>query len=141
MAAYQYERPLVWGDCDPSGVIYFASYFRWMGEGTSFFFKSIGCPMEAMIRDLGGGLPAIATQARYFSPAVMGDNIRHRIETAEVRRRSFTLTHQFRRGETLLAEISGAHAWVTGRAEPGAVRHASPLPPQLIAALNASSVP
>ena len=27
------ERDVTWGDCDPAGIIYYPTYFRWIDAG------------------------------------------------------------------------------------------------------------
>ena len=44
MTAFRTQRPLRFGDCDPSGIAYFPAYFNLLVGVVEEFFASIGSP-------------------------------------------------------------------------------------------------
>ncbi|HXK54562.1 MAG TPA: hotdog domain-containing protein [Hyphomicrobiales bacterium] len=111
-AVYEYERVVEWGDCDPHGFIFFPNYYRWMTEGYHQMMRKLAIDIVPHLEEWKmRGTPALAMNARYAAPARLEDLIRHRLEITEVRTRSFTVTHRFLCGETLLMEAHDSKGW------------------------------
>lgn len=111
-AVYEYSRVVEWGDCDPHGFIFFPNYYRWMAEGYHRMMRELGIDVVPHLEEWKmRGTPALALNARYTAPARLEDEIRHRLEITEVRTRSFTITHRFLHGDTLLMEAQDSKGW------------------------------
>ncbi|HYF43372.1 MAG TPA: acyl-CoA thioesterase, partial [Ramlibacter sp.] len=42
------QRTLTWGDCDPAGIIYYPTYYRWMDAATWSLVAAAGYPATRM---------------------------------------------------------------------------------------------
>src|SRR5262249_4619177 len=61
-----------WGDCDPAGIIFYPTYFRWMDAATWAFFESIGYTPKRM-REEHLSMPLVSADCQFLSPALHGD--------------------------------------------------------------------
>ena len=52
--AARHAVTLEWGDCDPAGIIYYPTYFKWWDQGTWRLFWAAGIDRRVMIEDMGG---------------------------------------------------------------------------------------
>ena len=41
-------QTLAWGDCDPAGIIYYPTYYRWMDGATWALIAQAGFPAQRM---------------------------------------------------------------------------------------------
>lgn len=63
-----------WGDCDPAGIIFYPTYFRWWDQGSWRLFRAIGLDRRAMRDDLGGvEIPILEAAGAFESPVTPGD--------------------------------------------------------------------
>jgi acyl-CoA thioester hydrolase len=81
----QLRRPWVevpitirFGDTDPYGVVYFASYFRYCHHGIEEFFRALGLQPQRMFRNQeeGYGLPIVGATCDFLRPVKYGDKLR-----------------------------------------------------------------
>jgi 4-hydroxybenzoyl-CoA thioesterase len=83
-----------WGDCDPAGIIFYPTYFRWWDQGSWRLFRAIGLDRRAMRDDLGGvEIPILEAAGAFESPVAPGDAL---ILTSAVERwgnSSFRVAH------------------------------------------------
>jgi YbgC/YbaW family acyl-CoA thioester hydrolase len=61
-----------WGDCDPAGIIFYPTYFRWFDAASWAFFASVGYTARRM-RDEGRALPLVAAESQFIHPAQQAD--------------------------------------------------------------------
>ena len=111
-------------DTDFSGVVYHASYLRFMERGRTNYLRLIGADHRAMFEQAEKEAPGFAFVVRHMSidfkkPAHMDDVLIIVTSPEEVKGASITLLQQCRRGEELMC---GAHVRVAfisgGRARP-----------------------
>jgi acyl-CoA thioester hydrolase len=111
-------------DTDFSGVVYHASYLRFMERGRTNYLRLIGADHRALFEETAKEAPGFAFVVRsmnieFSKPARMDDVLTVVTEPAEVRGASLTLKQQVLRGEDLLAEAHVRVAFVSGgRARP-----------------------
>lgn len=111
-AVFEYQRQVEWGECDPHGFIFFPNYFRWMAEGYHRMMRHLGIAVTPHIdAETMRGTPALSSEARYLAPARLEETVRHRMTVSDIRSRSFSITHAFLRGETLLMECRDTKGW------------------------------
>lgn len=91
---YRVVRTVYVGDDDASGLIYFASYFRYMAEGDQDMFEALGQPVVSHIR-AGVACPAVSSTCEFVSPARAGDTVVQRIRLHCGPRSSFYSDHEF----------------------------------------------
>lgn len=98
------------GDDDASGLIYFASYFRYMADADQDFFRAIGQPLIESIRD-GVSCPCVNAACDYVHPVRAGDELRQVTTLESPGRTSFRMVHRFYLGDTLAAIGHLSRVW------------------------------
>lgn len=91
---HEIERRVYLGDDDMSGLIYFATYFRYMAEGDQECFEALGHPVWDQIAD-GESAPAVHASCDFLAPARAGDRLRQQIRLVAGERSSSTTEHTF----------------------------------------------
>ena len=96
---------VVFGDCDPAGIVYFPNFYRWFDQATHDLCAAAGYDLSDVRARLGWvGYPIAAASAKFLSPATFGDLISVDTRLLEWKPRFFLLEHRVRRGERLLAQ-------------------------------------
>ena len=111
-------------DTDFSGVVYHASYLRFMERGRTNFLRLLGADHRALFEDAEQQAPGFAFVVRtmhidYLKPAKMDDVLDIVTLPYEVKGASITLQQEVRRGDELLVAAKVRVAFVSGgRARP-----------------------
>jgi acyl-CoA thioester hydrolase len=119
-------------DTDFSGVVYHASYLRFMERGRTNYLRLIGADQRALFEEALAEAPGFAFVVRamaleFFKPARMDDVLQIVTLPEEVRGATITLHQRVLRGDDLLVEAHVRVAFVAGaRAQriPNALRTA-----------------
>jgi YbgC/YbaW family acyl-CoA thioester hydrolase len=94
---------VLWPDCDPAGIVFYANYYRWMDDATHYLFTKIGLPFDVMQEKYGTpGVPLVASHADYRRPSKFHDTLTIESFVSQCGRSSFTISHIFRRGDELI---------------------------------------
>ena len=105
---YHTQVRVRFGDTDPYGIVYFASYFRYCHRAIEEFLRSLGLPPEETFKNVkeGFGLPIVEAWGRFRRPSKYGDLLH--IETRIQERRPKAVVFRFEfypeTGRDLLAE-------------------------------------
>jgi acyl-CoA thioester hydrolase len=111
-------------DTDFSGVVYHASYLRFMERGRTNYLRLIGADHRALFEQAAAEAPGFAFVVRHMGidfkkPARMDDVLDIVTAPEEVKGASVTLNQKVVRGEDLLVEAHVQVAFVSGgRAKP-----------------------
>ncbi len=111
-------------DTDFSGIVYHASYLRFMERGRTNYLRLIGADHRALFEQAEKEAPGFAFVVRHMSidfrkPAHMDDVLSIVTAPEEVKGASVTLNQQVMRGEDLIVEAHVQVAFVSGgRARP-----------------------
>lgn len=106
-----------WGDCDPAGIIFYPTYFRWMDAATWAFTDSVGFGPKRM-RAEHRAMPLVSAECEFIAPAEHGDRCEVRSRIARFGGKSFVVAHDIVRSDgTLLARGTETRVW--GRYEGG----------------------
>jgi acyl-CoA thioester hydrolase len=96
------------GDTDPYGIVYFASYFRYCHRAIEEFLRACGLPPEVTFKNVpeGFGLPIVEAWGRFRRPSLYGDLLRIETRVEEVRGKAILFRFEFypETGRNLLAE-------------------------------------
>ena len=100
----RHEIIVEWGDCDPAGIVYYPSYFRWCDQATYRLFLKAGLRRD----DVSGsqwreGTPLVAAQCAFRRASQHGEKLVIESHVEKFGRSSFVIRHVFR-------EVSGAIA-------------------------------
>jgi 4-hydroxybenzoyl-CoA thioesterase len=108
-----YEITVEWGDCDPAGIVYYPSYFRWLDQATFRLFLAAGLKRD----DLSGGqwkegTPLVAAECAFRRPSQHGEMLTIESRVEKLGRSSFTIRHVFRDSAgQVAAEGSETRIW------------------------------
>jgi 4-hydroxybenzoyl-CoA thioesterase len=124
-------RDVTWGDCDPAGIIYYPTYFRWIDAGTwNLFFKAGLTPERLRNEYPGMDMPIVSAQLEFSNPAPFGVSAEVRSFVEHWGGKSFRVRHEIIRGDgARLALGTETRAWVY--AQPGGVLRAQAIPESL----------
>ena len=82
-----------WGDCDPAGIIFYPTYFRWFDSATWAFFASVGYTAKRM-RAEGRSMPLVAAESEFIHPAEQADRCEVRSKIERFGGKSFVVVHE-----------------------------------------------
>jgi acyl-CoA thioester hydrolase len=111
-------------DTDFSGVVYHASYLRFMERGRTNYLRLLGADQRALFEAVAKEAPGFAFVVRsmqidFRKPALMDDVLRIATAPVEVKGASIVLHQRVTRADELLVEATVQVAFVSGgRARP-----------------------
>src|SRR5436189_4143675 len=89
----RFARQVEWGDCDPAGIIFYPTYFRWMDAATWAFMGSVGYDAKRM-RNEHLAMPLVSASCDFLAPAVQGDRCEVLSRITRFGGKSFVLAHE-----------------------------------------------
>jgi acyl-CoA thioester hydrolase len=102
-ASPQVEVPITvrFGDTDPYGVVYFASYFRYCHHGIEEFLRRLGLPPHELFRNQeeGFGLPVVGASCDFYRPVKYGEHLRLLVSILKAKEKALTFRFLFCRKE------------------------------------------
>jgi acyl-CoA thioester hydrolase len=106
-------------DTDFSGVVYHASYLRFMERGRTNYLRLLGADQRALFEQIEQEAPGFAfvvrsMQIEFLKPARMDDLLEVVTAPAEVKGASVLLRQEVRRGGDILIEADVRVAFVSG---------------------------
>jgi YbgC/YbaW family acyl-CoA thioester hydrolase len=126
-----------WGDCDPAGIIFYPTYFRWMDSATWAFFESVGYDAKRM-RAENLAMPLVSAQSEFLAPAMQGDRCEVRSRISRFGGKSFVVTHEIVRADGAgLANGVETRVWGRFAAGPGTPMKGEAIPETLKALFRA----
>ena len=126
-----------WGDCDPAGIIFYPTYFRWFDAATWAFFASVGYGARRM-RAEHLAMPLVAADCQFLSPAEPGDRCEVRSRIARFGGKSFVVEHDITRSDgTPLAKGRETRVWGRHVGGAGTPMKGEPIPEALKARFRA----
>ena len=120
-----------WGDCDPAGIIFYPTYFRWMDAATWAFMASVGYTPKRM-REEHLAMPLVGADCQFLAPALQGDRCEVRSRIARFGGASFAVAHDIVRADgTTLAKGSEKRVWGRFTSGPGTPMKGHPIPDEV----------
>ena len=98
MGAFTFPVRVYWEDTDAGGLVYHASYLRFMERARSEWLRAIGIEQVTLIRDQRLQFVVVEMQIRYHRPARFGDELQVSVLVTERGGASVTMTQEIRRG-------------------------------------------
>ena len=115
----RFSCEVYWGDCDPAGIIFYPTYFRWMDAATWAFMASVGYSARRM-REEHLAMPLVGADCEFLAPALHGDRCEVRSRIARFGGASFAVAHEVVRADgTLLARGNEKRVWGRFQNGPG----------------------
>ena len=130
---------IVWGDCDPAGIVFYPRYFEMFDTSTTALFeRALGMTKFQFVKAYNSvGYPMVDTRARFLLPTRYGDDVVIETTITEIRRSSFDIRHRLMKDGELAVEGFETRVWVErDPADPDKIK-AKPLPPEMVAKLSA----
>ena len=95
--SFDFPITIRFGDTDPYGVVYFASYFRYCHHGIEEFLRHVGLPPDEFFRNQeeGFGLPVVGAACDFLRPVKYGDELRLSVSVAKLKDKAITFGFQF----------------------------------------------
>ena len=108
-----YEVEVMFGDCDPAGIVFFPNFSKWMDASSLNFFVKCGVPTWRDLYKTTGiiGTPLLEINIRFISPATYGERLRVHTSIHEWRSKVFIQKHIVKRGDTLICEGTETRAF------------------------------
>ncbi|MBS0518077.1 MAG: acyl-CoA thioesterase [Proteobacteria bacterium] len=100
----RHEITVEWGDCDPAGIVYYPSYFRWFDQSTSRLFLAAGLKRDDVSSgQWKEGTPLVAAECAFRRPSQHGEKLIIESHVEKFGRSSFTIRHVFRDATGIVA--------------------------------------
>jgi YbgC/YbaW family acyl-CoA thioester hydrolase len=97
MLSSKHEVAVEWGDCDPAGIVYYPSYFRWCDEATYRLFLAAGIRRDDVSSgQWREGTPLVAAECSFRRASQHGEKLMVESRIEKLGRSSFTIRHVFR---------------------------------------------
>src|SRR5438445_12184373 len=97
-----------WGDCDPAGIIFYPTYFRWMDAATWALMEAAGYGAKRM-RAEQLAMPLVSAECQFLAPAEHGDRCEVRARIARFGGKSVVVAHDALRADgTMLPKVTEA---------------------------------
>ncbi|HZM33184.1 MAG TPA: acyl-CoA thioesterase [Burkholderiales bacterium] len=106
-----------WGDCDPAGIIFYPTYFRWMDSACWAMFAAAGYDAKRM-RAESLAMPLVSADCQFLYPAEQGDRCAVHSRILHFGGKSFVVAHEVMR-EDGMALAKGSETRVWGKFESG----------------------
>jgi 4-hydroxybenzoyl-CoA thioesterase len=122
-----------WGDCDPAGIIFYPTYFRWMDSACWAMFAGVGYHAKRM-RAEHLAMPLTSADCQFLYPAEQGDRCEVRSKIEHFGGKSFTVAHEVLREDGMaLARGAEKRVWAKFENGPGTRLRGTAIPQELIA--------
>jgi len=122
---------LQWGECDPAGIIFYPTYFRWFDAAAWNMFAAVGYDAKRM-RAEHLAMPLVAADCQFKHPAEQQDRAEVRSRILRWGGKSFVVGHDVVREDgTLLAQGSETRVWGRYESGPGTPLKGQPISEEL----------
>jgi 4-hydroxybenzoyl-CoA thioesterase len=110
---FVYSVNVMFGDCDPAGIVFFPNFAKWMDASSLNFFMQCGVPpWRELVKTTGIiGTPLLEIHSKFKRPATYGDTLQIHTSIEEWRDKVFVHRHLIKRGDELLCEGSEVRAF------------------------------
>ena len=101
-----YEVEVMFGDCDPAGIVFFPNFCKWMDASSLNFFVQCGIPPWRELVKTEGiiGTPLLEIHTKFSVSATYGERLQIHTSIDAWGRKTITQRHVIKRGDTLICE-------------------------------------
>ncbi|MBI2736596.1 MAG: acyl-CoA thioesterase [Rhodospirillales bacterium] len=92
----RHEVTVEWGDCDPAGIVYYPSYFRWCDQASHRLLAAAGVGHNDTRDGWKEGTPLVAAECSFKRASQPGEKLLVESRVSRFGRSSFTISHVFR---------------------------------------------
>jgi len=123
MGMHVHRVSVLFGDCDPAGIIYFPRVFDYFHQAMeSWFAQALGLPYAEVVRGRKLGFPAVHTEADFRRPCFLGDEVDITLRVAALGNKSIRLEYVVTDDDGEV-RATGATVCVVTRLDPQAEDH------------------
>jgi acyl-CoA thioester hydrolase len=98
VATFTFPVRVYWEDTDAGGVVYYASYLRFLERARSEWLRTLGVDQAALLRDERLQFVVVEANVRYHRPARFDDQLTVTVALDELRGASMVMAQEIRRG-------------------------------------------
>ena len=108
-----YEVQVMFGDCDPAGIVFFPNFSKWMDASSLNFFVQCGVlPWRELVKTRGIiGTPLLEIHTKFLRTATYGETLQIHTSVEEWRSKVFIHRHIVKRGDVLICEGTETRAF------------------------------
>ena len=106
MADFRFPVRVYWEDTDAGGVVYYASYLRFLERARSEWLRALGVDQARLMRDERLQFVVVEANVRYHRPAKFDDELVVSVRLESLRGASITMGQEVRRGDELLVSAT-----------------------------------
>jgi 4-hydroxybenzoyl-CoA thioesterase len=101
-----FEVEVMFGDCDPAGIVFFPNFSKWMDASSLNFFRQCGVPpWRELVKTTGIiGNPLLEIHTTFKRPATYGEKLQVHTTVEEWREKTYVHRHVVKRGDDVLCE-------------------------------------
>ncbi len=101
-----YELEVMFSDCDPAGIVFFANFSKWMDASSLNFFVQCGIPTWRELVKTHNiiGTPLLEIHTKFSVSATYGERLQIHTSIEEWGRKTILQRHIVKRGDTLICE-------------------------------------
>lgn len=134
------DRRVTWGDCAPSGAVFYPNYFRWFDESVWQLFEAAGHPIAEMERRYGTvGIPVVNMEVRFLKPCRLQYDVTLEASAFEWHAKRFKLRHRVLRAEDPLVECVETRFWGVRHPDNAERLVSADIPPEVAATFMAAT--
>ena len=98
MADFTFPVRVYWEDTDAGGVVYYASYLRFLERARSEWLRALGIDQARLLRDEKLQFVVVEANIRYHRPARFDDELAVSVKLESLRGASIEMGQEIRRG-------------------------------------------
>ena len=106
MADFTFPVRVYWEDTDAGGVVYYASYLRFLERARSEWLRALGVDQVRLMRDERLQFVVVEANVRYHRPAKFDDQLVVSVSLESLRGASIAMRQEVRRGAELLVSAT-----------------------------------
>jgi len=106
VADFTFPVRVYWEDTDAGGVVYYASYLKFLERARSEWLRALGVDQVRMMRDERLQFVVVEANVRYHRPAKFDDQLAVSVTLESLRGASISMGQEVRRGAELLVSAT-----------------------------------
>jgi acyl-CoA thioester hydrolase len=99
LGIFTFPVRVYWEDTDAGGVVYYASYLRFLERARSEWLRALGIDQAMLLRDERLQFVVVEANIRYHRPARFDDELAVSVKLEELRGASVVFAQDIRRGK------------------------------------------
>ncbi len=127
----RHEVTVEWGDCDPAGIVYYPSYFRWFDQASHRLLAAAGVAHNDTHGGWKEGTPLVAAECSFKRASQPGEKLLVESRVSRFGGSSFTISHVFRDASgRIAAEGTETRIWAEKEGDARSLK-AVPIPAEV----------